>query len=128
MVRRLPRAIVICLHTRAELLVLPSLVKVDLLVNLVFHVRQEHQLRAVLLSLARALKEASHLPAGLLVSRHLRADLRRATRAIHPLLAMEPHRPRLAPPLHLQALAPYPWIPLSYPVHLRWSKNRCLVR
>jgi hypothetical protein len=128
MVRRLRRAIVIFLDTHAEPLDLPSLVKVDLLASQVFHVRQEHQLRAVLLYIAPALKEASHLPAGLLVSHHLRADLRKATRAIHLLPAMDPHRLRLAPPLLLQALAPYPWIPLSYPAHLRWSKSRCLAR
>jgi len=129
MVRRPHRAIVIFLDTNAELLDLPFLVKADLLANLVFHVRQEHLLWAVLLFLARALKEALHLPAELLVSRrHLRADLRKATRAIHLLPAMDPHLLRLALPHLLQALAPYPWIPLSYPVHLRWSKSRCLAR
>jgi len=113
------------LDTRVEHLDLPFLVKAGLLANLACLVRREHQLWAVLPFLAPALRETSRLPVGLLVSRHLPADLRKATRAIHLSHATDLRRFKLAPPLPLQTLVPYPWIPLSYPVHLRWSKSRC---
>jgi hypothetical protein len=53
--------------THAGYLVLPFPAKVPLPINLVFHVGPEHPLLAVLLALALALREAYHLPAGLLV-------------------------------------------------------------
>jgi hypothetical protein len=126
MVRHLHRGTVIFLDTRVEEhLVLPFPVKAVLLANLVFHVQLEHQLQVVPLFLAPALKEVLHLPAVLLALRHLPADLRKATRVIHPSPATDPRQLRRAPPPLLQAVVPYPWIPLSYPVHLRWNKSRC---
>jgi hypothetical protein len=119
---------VVCLDIRAGHLVLPFPVRADRLINLAFHVRPEHRLQAVLLFLALVLKEASYLPVGLLVLPHLLAGLRKPTRAILLLPATDPFRLRLAPHLLLPAVVPYPWIPLSYPVHLRWSKSRCLAR
>jgi len=129
MVRRLHRGMVVFLDTRAEEhLVLPFPVKAVLLVSPVFPVQLEHQLQVVpLLFLGLALKEVLHLPAGLLVLRHLPADLRKATRVIHLSPATDPRQLRLSPPLP-QALVPYPLIPLSYPVHLRWNKSRCSAR
>jgi hypothetical protein len=129
MVRRLHKGMVVFPDTRAgHLDPLLFLVKAVLPANLVCHVQREHQLRAVLLFLAPALREASRLPVGPLVSRRLPPDPRKATRAIRLLPATAPRQLRLAPPLPLQALVPYPWIPLSYPVHLRWSKSRCSAR
>jgi hypothetical protein len=128
MVRRLHKGMVVFPDTRAGRLDPLFLVKAVLPANLACHVQREHQLRAVLLFLAPALREASHLPAGPLVSRRLPADPRKATRAIRLLPATAPRQLRLALPLPLQALVPYPWIPLSYPVHLRWSKSRCSAR
>jgi len=116
------------LGTHAGYLVLPFPVKVLLPTNLVFHVGPEHPLLAVLLVLALALREASHLPAGLLVLPQPLADPRKATRATHLSPATDLRRPRLASPLLRRVLVPYPWIPLSYLVHLRWSKSRCSAR
>jgi hypothetical protein len=92
---------VVLLDIRVEYhLVLPFPVKGVLLANLVFHVQPGHQPQAVPLFLAPALKEALHLPAGLLVLLHLPADLRKATRVIHLSPATDPRRLRLArPPL-----------------------------
>ena len=125
MVRRRLRVMAVYLDIRAEHLDPPFLVKVGPPANLVFHVQQEHQLHVVLLFLVLVLREALHLPVGLPVLRHLRADLRKDTRPLRLPHATDLRRLRLAPPLLLQALVPYPWIPLSYPEHLRWSKSRC---
>jgi RNA recognition motif-containing protein len=127
-VKHLRKDMVICLDTRVEHLVPPFLAKVPLLTNLAFHVRLEHLLRTALLFLAPALREALHLPAGFLVLHRLLADLHKVTRVIHLSLATDPRRLRLALSLLLWALVPYPWTPLSYPVHLRWSKSRCSAR
>jgi hypothetical protein len=99
MVRRLHRGVVVFLDTHMEERpVLPFPVKAVLLANLVFHVQLEHQLQVVPLFLAPALKEVLHLPAGLLVLRHLPADLRKATRAICLSPATDLRQLRLAPP------------------------------
>jgi len=128
MVRHLHKGMVVLLDTRAEEhLVLPFPVKAVLLVSPVFPVQLEHQLQVVHLFLALALKEVLHLPAGLLVWRHLPADLRKATRVIRLSPATDPRQLRLSPPLP-QAPVPYLWILLSYPVHLRWNKSRCSAR
>jgi len=129
MVRRLHRGMVVFPDTRAEEhLVLPFPVKAVLLVSPVFPVQLEHQLQVGPLFLALALKEVLHLPAGLLALRHLLADLRKVTRAIRLSPATDPRQLRLSPPPLPQALLPYPWIPLSYPMHLRWNKSRCSER
>jgi hypothetical protein len=120
---------VVLLDIRVEYhLVLPFPVKAVLLASLVFHVQPGHQLQAVPLFRAPALKEVLHLPAGLLVLLHLPADLHKASRVIRRLSpATDPRQLRLARPPLQQAL-PYRWILLSYPVHLRWNKSRCSAR
>ena len=127
--KRLRKDMVIYLDTRrVGHLVLPFLAKVPLLTNLVFRARLEHLLRVALQLLALALREVSHLPVGLLVLHHLLAGLRKVTREIHLSLAADLRQLRLALFLPLWGLVPYPWTPLSYPVHLRWSKSRCSAR
>jgi len=127
MARPLPKVMVVFPGTLVGYLVPPFLVKVPLPINLVFHVGLEHPPPAVLLVLALVHREVSHLPAGRLVSPRLLADLRKATKAIHLSPATDLRRHRLVLPLLLRVL-PYPWIPLSYPVHLRWNKSRCSAR
>jgi len=125
MVRGLRKGMAVFLGTPAEHPVLPFPVKAVLPANQAFRVRLQHRLRVVGRFLVPALREASHPPVVLPVLRQSEADLRKATRVIRLSPAMDLRQLRAALPLLLRAL---PWIPHSYPVHLRWNKNRCLAR